>query len=338
MPKFDRPSLRRVNAPAFALGLCLLSFSSIAVSETTATVGSELNAKDREILTLLEEGARAEHGEGTNRDPRAAQLAYCRAIRLGSSEAMISLGWMYANGRGVTRDDAQAASLFRRAAEAGNPMGERLSLMITSSDSRPDPCVAVLADSVRNRSTSAAAQPSTVIKPGSPLSVAVSGNKAINLGAPAEFRKPMSAPEQKQLIGSILKMAVKFQLDPRLVVAIIQHESNFDPNARSPKDAKGLMQLIPETAERFAVTDPLDPLENIRGGMSYLRWLLGYFRGDVSLVLAAYNAGEGAVDKYKGIPPFPETLAYVQRIRALYPIDRHPFDPKASGGRVTSIK
>jgi soluble lytic murein transglycosylase-like protein len=72
--------------------------------------------------------------------------------------------------------------------------------------------------------------------------------------------------------------------------------------------------------------------------MAYLRWLLAYFKGDVSLVLAGYNAGEGAVDKHKGIPPFGETLAYVQRIRALYPFDRHPFDAKASAGRVTSVR
>lgn len=63
--------------------------------------------------------------------------------------------------------------------------------------------------------------------------------------------------------------------------------------------------------------------------MSYLRWLLAYFKGDVALVLAGYNAGEGAVGRHKGVPPYPETLAYVQRIRALYPFDRHPFDPKA---------
>jgi hypothetical protein len=114
------------------------------------------------------------------------------------------------------------------------------------------------------------------------------------------------------------------------VFALIRAESNFDPLAKSPKNAQGLMQLIPETAERFAVRDVWDPLENIRGGMSYLRWLLSHFKGDVVLALAGYNAGEGAVDRHKGVPPYPETLAYVQRIRALYPMDKHPFDPKAA--------
>jgi membrane-bound lytic murein transglycosylase MltF len=90
------------------------------------------------------------------------------------------------------------------------------------------------------------------------------------------------------------------------------------------------MQLIPETAERFSVADILDPAQNIRGGVRYLRWLLAYFRGDVDLALAAYNAGEGTVDRFGGIPPYQETMAYVNRIRALYPHDRHPFDPQAA--------
>jgi soluble lytic murein transglycosylase-like protein len=127
----------------------------------------------------------------------------------------------------------------------------------------------------------------------------------------------------------VTQEARSFLLDPRLVLAVIRAESGFDPLARSAKNAMGLMQLIPETAHRFNVADPLDPLQNVRGGMSYLRWLLAYYRGDVVLVLAAYNAGEGAVDRHRGVPPFAETIGYVQRIRALYPFDRHPFDRKA---------
>jgi len=98
------------------------------------------------------------------------------------------------------------------------------------------------------------------------------------------------------------------------VFAVMRAESNFDPLARSSRNAQGLMQLIPETAERFAVRDPLDPVENLRGGMGYLRWLLSYFRGDVVLALAAYNAGEGTVRRYGGVPPFAETRNYVARI------------------------
>ena len=86
------------------------------------------------------------------------------------------------------------------------------------------------------------------------------------------------------------------------------------------------MQLIPETAERFNVKRPLDPKENIRGGLTYLRWLLAYFHGQTELVLAGYNAGEKAVDRYRGVPPFIETRDYVKKVLTLYRKRKHPFD------------
>lgn len=85
------------------------------------------------------------------------------------------------------------------------------------------------------------------------------------------------------------------------------------------------MQLIPATAARFGVRNVFDPADNIRGGMAYLRWLLTHFKGDVTLALAGYNAGEGAVKKYGGVPPYKETRNYVRKIRRLYPADRHPI-------------
>lgn len=87
------------------------------------------------------------------------------------------------------------------------------------------------------------------------------------------------------------------------------------------------MQLIPETSVRFNVRKPFDPEQNIRGGMSYLRWLLAYFEGNVALVAAAYNAGEGAVNRFRGIPPYAETRGYVKRIMSIFKKDDHPFDP-----------
>ena len=108
-------------------------------------------------------------------------------------------------------------------------------------------------------------------------------------------------------------------------------ESNFDPWAVSPKNAQGLMQLMPDTATRFKVRQIQDPVQNIRGGMAYLRWLLAYFEGDLALVLAAYNAGERAVERYQGVPPYAETRHYVQRILSNLGGQRqHPFDPSVT--------
>jgi soluble lytic murein transglycosylase-like protein len=122
-------------------------------------------------------------------------------------------------------------------------------------------------------------------------------------------------------------VAPEFRLQPHLVLAVMATESNFDPFAVSPKNAQGLMQLIPDTASRFQVRRITDPVENIRGGMAYLRWLLAYFEGDLTLVLAAYNAGERAVERWRGVPPYAETQAYVRRIIAAMNGQRsHPFD------------
>ena len=121
-------------------------------------------------------------------------------------------------------------------------------------------------------------------------------------------------------------------------VAIIATESNFDARALSPKRAQGLMQLIPETAARFGVRNAMDPAQNIRGGMAYLRWLLAYFEGDVTLVAAAYNAGEGAVERYRGVPPYAETRAYVRRILALVGYrNAHAFDASVTDPSTLSM-
>lgn len=96
-----------------------------------------------------------------------------------------------------------------------------------------------------------------------------------------------------------------------LLIAVIAVESAGKPTAISPKNAQGLMQLIPATAARFGITDPFDPGANVKGGAAYLDWLLGEFRGDLLLALAGYNAGEGAVHRHKGVPPYAETRDYV---------------------------
>ena len=114
-------------------------------------------------------------------------------------------------------------------------------------------------------------------------------------------------------------IARRHGVDPLLVRAVIRAESNFDPRAVSPKGAAGLMQLMPETAQRYGVNNRFDPAQNVDGGVRYLRDLMAMFDGNLSLALAAYNAGEGAVIKHgRRIPPYPESQQYVVRVRSFY--------------------
>ena len=112
----------------------------------------------------------------------------------------------------------------------------------------------------------------------------------------------------------IKEAATRYAVREELVAAVIEAESQFNPRAVSPRGAKGLMQLMPATAQLLGVRDPFDPRDNIHGGVKHLRWLLERFDHDVPVALAAYNAGEVAVLTYRGVPPYPETRDYVRRI------------------------
>ena len=143
-----------------------------------------------------------------------------------------------------------------------------------------------------------------------------------------EMAKVLRSPELLALVDSI---AAQEGIDPFLARAVIQAESAFYARARSRAGALGLMQLMPQTAQRFGVVDPFDPRQNITGGVKYLKWLTDTFDGDLPKVVAAYNAGETAVSKYQGIPPYPETRAYVPRVLELYSKRLVQADPKAAG-------
>ncbi len=116
----------------------------------------------------------------------------------------------------------------------------------------------------------------------------------------------------------ITQTAKKYDIDPALIKAVIKTESNFNHRAVSPKGARGLMQLMPSTAYALQVPDSFHPESNVEGGVKYLRYLMELFRNDLSLALAAYNAGENAVIKHRGIPPYRETQNYVQRVLSHY--------------------
>ena len=255
------------------------------------------------VVQLREEGLAYEHGEGVERDLTRAIAAYCKAARRGDVKSQYALGWLYTNGRGVERNDSLAAFFFQAAAEQGDEPSQRMLRTVGGPTTDVPDCMREPPPPPPRR---------------------------------AEIRRPADAPlvvppqAPKPIVEQAVRTANEMKVHPQLVLAIIEAESNFNVAALSPRNARGLMQLIPETAERFGVRNSWDAAQNIRGGVSYLRWLLAYFEGDVALAAAAYNAGEGAVNKYRGIPPYVETRDYVRKILASVGRLTVPFDATAT--------
>ncbi|HWE53704.1 MAG TPA: lytic transglycosylase domain-containing protein [Bryobacteraceae bacterium] len=150
-----------------------------------------------------------------------------------------------------------------------------------------------------------AAPVTTVVRPDSKT------GKLVRRPVPGRTARPVADESLSRMVDQI---ASENGVEAPLVHSVIQAESNYSANAVSSKGAQGMMQLIPSTAKRFGVANSFDPKENIQGGVKYLKFLLDYFRGDYTKTIAAYNAGEAAVDKYKGIPPFAETRNYVSQV------------------------
>lgn len=276
--------------------MILLGFSvtdGIVIAQSNKNTWKTSRLSDAKILVA--QAQQYEHGEGVPQDKIKAAELYCQAAKLGSAEGQYALGWMYANGRGVKRDDNIAAKLFEMAAARKHTYAQKMLQLIPPSSNRkihlPN-CLKTYSSLYAGKSTS-------------------------------------KYPIDQSVSALVEKLAPQYQIDPAFVLAVISVESGFNTHAVSSKNAQGLMQLIPETAERFQVKDVFDPEENIKGGMAYLRWLLAFFKGDVALVAAAYNAGEGAVEKYGGIPPYQETMDYVEKIMARYQKTTHPYQPDA---------
>jgi len=232
-----------------------------------------------------------EHGRGVKRDYAQAYQLYCRAALMGDAQSSYNLGWMYFNGRGLARNMGLAVHWFQRAAGAGDVFARRMALRLAGIAAMADP----------------SCQPPPPVMP-------AAATQASN-------------PNRKIVEAWVSQIAPYYSIDPQLVMAVIQAESAFNPGALSNKNAQGLMQLIPATAERFGVKDVWNPLENIKGGTAYLNWLMRHFSGNVEWVVAAYNAGEGAVERYQGVPPYQETQNYVKRILTNYQKTAHPVPP-----------
>lgn len=282
--------------PGVWLGIFIACIALGQVADAQASKPGVRSSVSEHARQLAEQALAYEHGEGVPHDPAHAAALYCESARLGDVEAMVALGWMYANGRGLPRDDAYAGTLFRMAAQHGNDYAERMIRYVGAGG-----------DSI----------PSCLKTP--PASFA-DGSWRI------EERISALSPERQAIARLVVELASDYEISPSFALAIAITESALNPRAVSPKNAMGVMQLIPGTAARFNVRDVFDPTENIRGGLAYLRWLLAYFEGDTVLAAAAYNAGERAVERYHGVPPFRETRAYVERIMQFVNSRHHPFD------------
>ncbi len=266
----------------------------------------ELETFDNEpsiIRDLLERAVLAERDdENIDGDWQAAKL-YCEASRYGSAEGQFRLGMLYAVGKGVPKNRDLAAAMFATAAMQGHYEAQQMLETVTLGLSELPPCVLAEVDPEK-----------------APIENGMAGESDLNSYI-------ASLPKNKRWVLALVDtIAAWYKVDAKLVLSIISVESDFAIGASSNKQAQGLMQLIPDTAERFNVKNAFNASQNIKGGVAYLRWLLAYFQGDVTLAVAAYNAGEGAVNKYKGVPPFAETRLYVKKVQARYPLKVHPFD------------
>jgi hypothetical protein len=272
---------------------------------------------------LTAEATRYEHGEGVPKDAVQAYALYCEAARLGHADAQFKLGWMVANGRGVPRDNGLAAALFSLAADQGHEHAGRMKSFV----GRPSPFLPTCLLSPETEPTLPPEPPIAILYAATPNARTTVSNPEFV----ASIDWTRGQAERARVVSIVRRLAPQFGIDPDFALSIITIESAFDPKAKSPMNAQGLMQLIPATADRFGVKNSYDPSENVRGGLMYLRWLLAYFKGYVPWVAAAYNAGEGNVENYKGVPPFNETRNYVKRLCKLYPKNIHPFDATIVG-------
>ncbi len=245
-------------------------------------------------------------GEDVPPDLRKAREWYCKAAEHGHPEAAWRLGQIFLMGWGVPVDIRNSQAWVRVAARNGHSYAQAMARAMGSYFGGDAP------------SCSPRRQPSAFVP--------VPYQPGVVPRPPSGF----SSPPPQRIVSLVQSMAPRYHLDPALVLVVIDAESGFKAGSVSNRGACGLMQLIPETAARFGVVDLFDPEDNLRGGMSYLRWLLARFEGDVQLALAGYNAGEGAVEAHGGIPPFSETQTYVRRILNRYPSSRLPYDASAA--------
>lgn len=254
----------------------------LCLAALTARADTDADEAPR-VTAALEQGLAAEKGTGIHKNLPLALTLYCDAGTMGSPEGFFRVGRVLKTGPSYLRNAALANAYFALAARLGHSAALDLFDESVASALLDDECG--------------------------------------NFGKELEREKfdangyvAGMAAQRRKIAQLIMFHAPRFDVDIRVALAIALAESNLNPNALSPKNAQGVMQLIPATAERFGVKNAFDAESNIRGGLAYLKWLKNRFKGDWGLVAAAYNAGEGNVDRYRGVPPFKETQQYVRRV------------------------
>ena len=261
----------------------LFSILLLSTGFTSAPLRAESFQEAPRILAALEQGRAAEEGKGFSRNLSQAIALYCDAATMGSPEGFYRVGRLLATAPAGQRNQRLANAYLALATSLGYQ--EALKYYDTAQG---------------NADLGNECAPSVGTVEAQPFNI------------DAYLAKQSSS--KMEIARLIRKVAPRYNVDPRLALAIAMAESNLNANAVSPKNAQGVMQLIPATQERFGVTRPFDAEQNIKGAMAYLRWLEKRFAGDWHLVAAAYNAGEGSVDRYGGIPPYAETQQYVRRV------------------------
>lgn len=267
-------------------GLFLLLFlSSLLAGIPQTAQGRDFRQAPR-AMTALRQGQAAQHSGNLQK----AIALYCVAASTGNPEGYFRIGRLLATGPASVRSAKMANSYLAMAMRLGNQQASRYYNPRVGNAPMGDQCGV----GMRGGQGSYFALPST------PFNV--------------EAYLARQSPGKQKLATMLRHAAKRHQVDVRLVLAIAIAESNLESRAVSAKNAQGVMQLIPETQQRFGVTQPFDPAQNIKGGVSYLKWLDRRFDGDWVLISAAYNAGEKAVERYGGIPPYDETREYVKRV------------------------
>ena len=254
---------------------------------TLSTLAGSVLALDYDepprVMAALEQGNAAERGKGIRKNYALAIALYCDAGTMGSPEGFFRIGRILATGPSYLRNKRKANAYLALASRLGHR------------------------DAIKHYDNSAGN--------------ADVGDDCANYYAWTD-KEPFDmdsyvanlSAQKRKVAALIRKMAPKYGVDANFALGIALAESNLNSSAVSPKNAQGVMQLIPSTQERFGIKNAFDPRQNVHGGLTYLRWLQKRFVGNRMFVAAAYNAGEGKVDKYGGIPPYAETQQYVRRV------------------------